>query len=91
MAVRMQMGDLSIAYTGDGELTDQFADLVSGVDLLIAESYVFDKSVKWHLNYPDVVGRAAKCVVLTHMHGDMLEHVDDVPEECACDGYQITL
>lgn len=49
------------------------------------------KPVRWHLNYPDLVGLSANRIVLTHMHSNMLEHVDEVPEECAYDGYEIEL
>lgn len=91
LAVRIQVGEKSIAYTGDGELTEQLAELVSGVDLLIAESYFFDKRVRWHMNYPDLVNLTANRTILTHMHNNMLEHVNEVPEECAYDGYEIEL
>jgi ribonuclease BN (tRNA processing enzyme) len=91
LAVCVTSGDKRIAYTGDGELTDELAQLVNGVDLLIAESYFYDKAVPWHLNYPDLEHLEAKRVVLTHMHSNMLEQADKVPEECAYDGYVITI
>jgi len=91
LALRVQLGDLAIAYTGDGELTDQLVYLTAGVDLLIAESYFYDKSVRWHLNYPDIQQFDAKRIILTHMHTNMLDHVNTVPEECAYDGYSITI
>jgi len=91
LAVRVTMGNRQIAYTGDGELTDELSQLVSGVDLLIAESYFYDKAVPWHLNYPDIEHLDARRIVLTHMHSNMLERTDSVPEECAHDGYTITI
>ena len=91
LAVRVSAGDKRIAYTGDGELTEELAHLVRGVDLLIAESYFYDKAVPWHLNYPDIGRLDARRIVLTHMHSNMLEHADSVPEECAHDGYTITI
>ena len=54
LALRIQIGSKSVAYTGDGEHTEALSTLVSGVDLLIAECYFYSKSVKWHLNYPDI-------------------------------------
>jgi ribonuclease BN (tRNA processing enzyme) len=90
-AIRVSVGGVTIAYTGDGELTDDLRRLVSGVDLLVAESYFFDKPVRGHLNYPDLVGLSARRMVLTHMHSSMLEQVDNVPETCAYDGYRITI
>ncbi len=91
LAVCVTLGDKRVAYTGDGELTDELSRLVSGVDLLIAESYFYDKAVPWHLNYPDIDHLDAKRIVLTHMHSNMLERADEVPEECAHDGYVITI
>lgn len=86
LALRIQIGDKTLAYTGDGERTEALCELVAGVDLLIAECYFYSKSVKWHLNYPDISKLSANKIVLTHMHSDMLAHVDDVPEMCAYDG-----
>jgi ribonuclease BN (tRNA processing enzyme) len=91
LAVRIQVGDASIAYTGDGELSDALVQLVSGADLLIAESYFYDKPVKGHLNYPDIARLDAKRIVLTHMHTNMLQQVANVPEACACDGYVLSV
>ncbi len=92
-ALRVQAGDRVIAYTGDGEWTDDLAKIGKDADLLIAECYYYEKPIKWHLNYP-VLARhikdfGAKRVVLTHMSGEMLAHVDDIPEECARDGMVI--
>ena len=86
LALRVQVGDKAVAYTGDGAFTESLAGFVAGADLLIAESYYFSKAVKWHLNYPDIARLSAKKTVLTHMHSDMLAHVDEVPETCAYDG-----
>lgn len=89
LALRIQIGDKALAYTGDGERTEALCELVAGVDLLISECYFYSKSVKWHLNYPDIAQLSANKIVLTHMHSDMLAHVDDVPELCAYDGYVV--
>ena len=86
LALRIRIADRSLAYTGDGELTDALRALVSGVDLLIAECYFYSKAVKWHLNYQDISKLSATTTVLTHMHSDMLAHIGDVPELCAFDG-----
>lgn len=91
LALRVEVGGKSVAYTGDGELTEPLCALVAGADLLIAESYFYSKPVKWHLNYPDLAKLSAKQTVLTHMHSDMLAHADDVPEQCAYDGFVVTV
>lgn len=94
-ALRVQVGDKVIAYTGDTEWTDDVARAARDSDLLIAESYFYDKLVKWHLNYPDIVAHAsrvgARRLILTHMSREMLARADRVPEECAYDGLVVTL
>ena len=94
-ALRVEVGDKIVAYTGDGEWTEALEAVGRGADLLIAECYFFAKPVKWHLNYPDIAAHrdhfGAKRIVLTHMSREMLAHADAVPEECAYDGLAITL
>jgi ribonuclease BN (tRNA processing enzyme) len=94
-ALRVQVGDRVVTYTGDTEWTEDVARAARDADLLIAESYFYDKPVKWHLNYSDVVAHAgrvgAKRLVLTHMSREMLARAATVPEECAHDGLVITL
>lgn len=91
MAYRVEIGGKVVCYTGDGEYTDALGELVADADLVAAECYFYDKPVPWHLNYPDIKKLNAKRVVLTHMSANMLAHVDEVPEECADDGYKVTI
>ncbi len=91
LALKVETGEQTLAYTGDGELTEKLIDFAEGADLLIAECYYYDKAVKWHLNYPDIRLLKAKKVVLTHMHENMLAHKDEVPETCAYDGMEIII
>ncbi len=94
-ALRVEVGGKIVAYTGDGEFTEEMAQVGQGADLLIAECYYYEKPVKWHLNYPELVaneqGFGAKRVILTHMSREMLAHTADVPQECADDGMVIEL
>jgi ribonuclease BN (tRNA processing enzyme) len=94
-ALRVQVGDKVVAYTGDTEWTEDVAKVARGADLFIAESYFYDKPIKWHLNYPTIAaeraGFGARRVILTHMSREMLAHADRVPEECAHDGLVVTL
>jgi ribonuclease BN (tRNA processing enzyme) len=94
-ALRVEVGGKVIAYTGDGEWTEELAKVGQGADLLIAESYFYAKPVKWHLNYPELRAHkedfGAKRVILTHMSQEMLAHLHEVPEECAEDGLVVEL
>jgi len=89
-AVRIEVGDRVVAYTGDTEWTGDVAKVAFGADLLIAECYFYAKPIRWHLTYPAIAEHVrhggAKRVILTHMSGEMLAHRGDVPEECAEDG-----
>ena len=90
MALRVEVAGKVVAYTGDGEWTDDLAEIGRGADLLIAECYFHAKPIKWHLNYPDITAHrndfGARRVILTHLSRDMLAHAPEIPEECARDG-----
>jgi ribonuclease BN (tRNA processing enzyme) len=94
-ALRVEVDRKVVAYTGDTEWTEDVSKIARGADLLIAESYYYEKAIKWHLNYPALAARrgtlGAKRVILTHMSRDMLAHAAEVPEECAHDGLVVTL
>ena len=94
-ALRIEVGDRIVAYSGDTEWTDDIARVSRGADLFIAECYFYDKPVKWHLNYPTIAAKreefGARRVILTHMSKEMLAQVDAVPDECAHDGLVVEL
>jgi ribonuclease BN (tRNA processing enzyme) len=95
MSLRVEIAGKVVAYTGDTEWTDGVAAIARDADLLIAECYFYAKAIPWHLTYPALVAHrtelAARRVILTHMSREMLEHADEVPEECARDGLVVTL
>ena len=94
-ALRIEVGDRIVAYSGDTEWTEDVARVSRGADLFIAECYFYDKPIKWHMNYPTIAAKrdefGAKRVILTHMSTEMLAQVDAVPEECAHDGLVVEL
>ncbi len=94
-SLRIEVAGKVIAYTGDSAWTDHIPALAENADVLISECYFYEKPVPFHMNYPDLVEHRAdikaKRLVLTHMGAEMLAHIDDVPEECAYDGYEITI
>ena len=89
LALKIEVVGKTIAFTGDGEYTDELASFVVGADLLIAECYAYSKPIRWHMNYPDISRLAAKKIVLTHMNEEMLLHQEEVPELCAYDGLTV--
>ena len=94
-ALRAEIGDKVICYTGDGEFGEEMALAARGADLLVSECYFYEKPVRWHLNYPEVVAHkedfGAERIILTHMSREMLAHADEVPEECAYDGMVVEI
>jgi ribonuclease BN (tRNA processing enzyme) len=82
-ALRLACEDKVICYTGDTEWVDALLPAARGADLLIAEAYTAERSVRYHLDFatlhrhlPEI---AAKSVLLTHMSPDMLGRT---PEGC---------
>jgi ribonuclease BN (tRNA processing enzyme) len=95
LALRVEVAGKTVAYTGDGEWTDDLAIVGRDADLLIAECYFYDKPVKWHLNYPALIDHLPACgarrVILTHMSREMLARAHEIPEEVAHDGLVVEL
>lgn len=93
--LRIECGGKVIVYSGDTEWTDALEAMCEGADLLIAESYFFDKKVKYHLDFGTLsqkLGKiGAKRVVLTHMSEEMLARAGESGCECAADGKRIEI
>jgi len=95
LALRFRVDGRVIAYSGDTEWVDELKQAACEADLFIAEAYLWDKQVKFHLDYATLVQHLpeirAKRVVLTHMSADMLGHAVEARCECAHDGMLIIL
>jgi ribonuclease BN (tRNA processing enzyme) len=94
-ALRIQCDEKIIAYTGDTEWTDELISAARGADLFIAEALVFDRKIKFHMDYASLLsnlGRIeAKRVILTHLGPEMLENQSKVLLECAHDGLSVEI
>ncbi len=94
-AFRIECEEKVIAYSGDTQWTESLVPLADGADLLICETYYFDKEIKFHLNYNTLKARRkdlrCKRIIMTHMGGDMLSKLDRVDFEYAEDGKQVSL
>jgi ribonuclease BN (tRNA processing enzyme) len=93
LALRLGIGGVSIAYTGDTAWTDALTEAAAGADLLIAEAYYFDKAVPHHLRHADLAEHrgelTSRRIVLTHLSADMLARQGDLGFEAAYDGLTI--
>ncbi|GLY64913.1 MBL fold metallo-hydrolase [Amycolatopsis taiwanensis] len=95
LALRLDVDDVGIAYTGDTAWTDAIVRASAGAGLLIAECYYLDKEIPYHLNHRTLLAHRddLDCarVILTHMSADMLSHLDEAAFEAAHDGLTVEL
>jgi ribonuclease BN (tRNA processing enzyme) len=84
-----------ITYSGDTEWTESLLEAARGADLFICEAYVFEKKIKYHLDYAALRLQAGRIdcrrLILTHLGPDMLSRLDEVELEHAADGKRITV
>lgn len=89
-ALRIEYAGKIVAYSGDTAWTESLVDAARGADLFVCESYLFDRQVKFHLDYRTLERERlrldCKRLVLTHMSAEMLRHVNEAAFECASDG-----
>jgi len=89
-AVRIDAEGRSVAYTGDGEWTNELIEAARGTDLFIAEAYFRDKAIQTHLSLSVIEEHLAQLqtrrLVLTHMSADMLGQLEQLDFEFADDG-----
>ena len=90
IALRVEVEDRIIAYTGDTQWTESIIKAAENADLFVAEAYFRDKQVPFHLDLATLEKHlpavGAKRVILTHMSDDMLIQRGDVAYEAADDG-----
>ena len=90
LALRIACAGKIITYTGDTEWTETLVPASKGADLLIAEAYFFEKSIKFHLDFRTLMAHLGELepqrVIVTHMSEDMLERLDILSCEWAEDG-----
>jgi ribonuclease BN (tRNA processing enzyme) len=95
LALRLDVGGTTIAYTGDTAWTDDLPAAAAGADLLIAEAYYFDKPIPYHLRHADLAAHrrelTSRRIVLTHLSADMLAHADHAEFDLAYDGFAFAL
>ncbi len=95
LALRIELGGVTFAYSGDTQWTPALAEAAREADLFAAEAYTFDRPVRYHLDYQTLRAHLkdidAARVVLTHMSADMLGRLADAELPAAYDGMVIDL
>lgn len=90
LALRVDLGGASFAYSGDTQWTAALARAADGADLFAVEAYTFDRPVRYHLDYQTLRAHrgeiSARRIVLTHMSAAMLTRLADASLPAAYDG-----
>lgn len=94
-ALRFDLDGKILAYTGDTEWTDALIEAGHDADLLIAECYMWEKNVPFHMSHELWKTHApkigAKRIILTHMTSDMLANLERAEFESASDGLLVEI
>lgn len=94
-ALRVEVGDRVIAYSGDGEWSESLVAASRNADLFICEAYSLDRPIKYHLSYATLREQRPRLqcrrLILTHMGPELFERLVDVAEETAFDGLSVEL
>jgi ribonuclease BN (tRNA processing enzyme) len=95
LALRIDLGGASFAYSGDTQWTPDLAVAARDVDLFAAEAYTYDRPIRYHLDYQTLQAHRteihAQQIVLTHMSAAMLARLADTELPAAYDGMVIDL
>jgi len=92
-ALRLEADNKVLCYSGDTEWVDDLLLAARNSDLLLVESYFFDKPIKSHLDFATLAAKlpqsGARRVILTHMSAEMLRRVRETGYEIAEDGEMV--
>ena len=94
-ALRVEVANKTVAYSGDGGWSEVLVEAAREADLFICEAYSFEKPIKFHLSHAELLARRddLRCrrLILTHPGPDMLAHVAEAQATVAHDGLAIEL
>jgi len=95
LALRIDIGGVRFAYSGDTRWTPALIEAADGADLFAVEAYTFDRPIRYHLDYQTLRAHLEEIrtqrIVLTHMSGDMLARLADADLPAAYDGMIVDL
>lgn len=87
---RLTIENKTISYSGDTEWTDTLLELAADADLFICECNYFQKKVKGHLNYHQILDNLPrlthKKILLTHFDTEMLNNLQNIDLDYATEG-----
>ena len=81
LAIKISDGVHAYCYSGDGQFTDEAVALYKNCDLVIQETYLYDKKIFGHACITDAISMAEEnnvtCLALTHLQRDFRKN--DLP------------
>jgi ribonuclease BN (tRNA processing enzyme) len=94
LALKVELGGKTIAFSGDSGWTDDLVSFTAGVDLFMCECTYFESTeLGFHLNYPLLAQKRASFdvgrMVLTHVGREVLERKPEIAMEIASDGLKL--
>ena len=93
--LRVRVGDVVVAYSGDARWSDHLPRLADGADLFICEATNWDVDDPSHISYRTLMAHRAdlrcKRIVLTHLGKTTLAHLPELELEYAVDGTTLSL
>ena len=92
-ALRVSVGERTLAFSGDTGWTEALIELADGVDLLVCNVFGFDTPGSDALDYRTLQKHryqlGCKRLILSHIGSAMQDHLTEVTEEIATDGLTI--
>jgi ribonuclease BN (tRNA processing enzyme) len=94
LALRVEIGGRTIAFTGDSGWTDALVPFIAGADLFMCECTYFESTeLDFHLNYPLIARKREELdvgrMILTHIGREVMDHDGEVKMEMAKDGMKL--
>lgn len=95
LALRVSLGGVTFAYSGDTAWTPVLAEAARGAGLFAAEAYTFSRPIRYHLDYQTLRSHLGELqadrTVLTHMSAGMLGRLTEADLPAAYDGMVVDL
>lgn len=89
-ALRVELDDTVIAYSGDTAWTESLLEVSRDADLFVCEAYTDVREVKYHLSYQRILAErdrlSCRRLVLTHLGPEVLARGSDLELDAAADG-----
>ncbi len=95
LALRFELEDRVVAYSGDTAWTPALPHLAAGADVFVCEATLRDDPTPTHLSYRELLAHRhefdARRILLTHLGPEMLDATVESPFELAQDGGRIEI